>query len=105
MAKPLGGMPKNLPLGKAVAANVTRAMTTSGRLICADNTGAKLIEIIAVKGYKGVRNRMPTAILTMTTKAPKSGSRSNRKPISSMTTAIGPKPFLKLPISANLRCV
>jgi large subunit ribosomal protein L14 len=61
MAKPLGGMPKNLPLGKAVTANVSRAMTTSGRLICADNTGAKLIEIIAVKGYKGVRNRMPSA--------------------------------------------
>jgi large subunit ribosomal protein L14 len=61
MAKPLGGLPKNLPLGKAVSANVTKAMTTSGRLICADNTGAKLIEIIAVKGFKGVRNRMPCA--------------------------------------------
>jgi large subunit ribosomal protein L14 len=61
MAKPLGGLPKNLPLGKAVAAHVTRAMTTNGRLVCADNTGAKEIEIIAVKGYKGVRNRMPCA--------------------------------------------
>jgi large subunit ribosomal protein L14 len=61
MAKPLGGMPKNLPLGKAVSANVTRAFPTGGRLACADNTGAKIIEIIAVKGYKGVRKRMPSA--------------------------------------------
>ncbi len=61
MAKPLGGIPKNLPLGRAVAANVTKAVTTNGRLICADNTGAKEIEIIAVKGYKGIRNRMPVA--------------------------------------------
>ena len=61
MAKPLGGLPKNLPLGKAVAANVTRAITTSGHLICADNTGAKDLMIIAVKGYKGIRNRMPVA--------------------------------------------
>jgi large subunit ribosomal protein L14 len=61
MAKPLGGVPKNLPLGRAVSANVTRAITTNGRLVCADNTGAKVIEIIAVKGYKGIRNRMPSA--------------------------------------------
>ena len=61
MAKPLGGLPKNLPLGKAVSANVTKAFTTNARLLCADNTGAKEIAIIAVKGYKGVRNRMPKA--------------------------------------------
>jgi large subunit ribosomal protein L14 len=61
MAKPLGGIPKNLPLGRAVSARVSRAVTTNGRLIIADNTGAKVIEIIAVKGYKGIRNRMPSA--------------------------------------------
>ena len=61
MAKPLGGLPKNLPLGKAVTANTNRPLTTNARLVCADNTGAKEIAIIAVKGYKGVRNRMPEA--------------------------------------------
>jgi large subunit ribosomal protein L14 len=61
MAKPLGGVPKNLPLGRAVSANVTKAVTTSGRLVCADNTGAKIIEVIAVKAFKGIRNRMPVA--------------------------------------------
>jgi len=60
MAKPLGAM-KNLPLGKAVTANVTRTLTTGARLVCADNTGAKEVEIIAVRTYKGIRNRMPKA--------------------------------------------
>ena len=59
MAKPLGGMPKNLPLGKAVSASVTKALPAGARLKCADNTGAKEIELITVKGYKGVRSRMP----------------------------------------------
>jgi large subunit ribosomal protein L14 len=60
MAKPLGAM-KNLPLGKSTTANITRTLTTNARLVCADNTGAKELEIIAVKGYKGVHNRMPRA--------------------------------------------
>jgi len=61
MAKPLGGMPKNLPLGKAISASMTKALTAGSRFVCADNTGAKEIELISVKGYKGVRNRMPKA--------------------------------------------
>jgi len=60
MAKPLGVM-KNLPLGKAVPANITRALPVGARLNCADNTGAKELEIIAVRGYKGVRRRYPKA--------------------------------------------
>jgi len=59
MAKPLGGVPKNLPLGRAISASVTRALPAGARLVCADNTGAKEIELITVKGYKGVRTRMP----------------------------------------------
>lgn len=31
------------------------------RMTCADNTGAKVVEIIAVKGFKGRLNRFPTA--------------------------------------------
>ena len=60
MAKPLGAM-KNLPIGKSVNANITKGLTTGARLVCADNTGAKEVEIIAVRGYKGIRNRMPKA--------------------------------------------
>ncbi|MBN2250554.1 MAG: 50S ribosomal protein L14 [Candidatus Altiarchaeota archaeon] len=52
---------KNLPLGKATTAKISRTLTTGARLVCADNTGAKELEIIAVRNYKGVRNRMPKA--------------------------------------------
>jgi len=60
MAKPLGAM-KNLPLGKAVTAKITKSLATGSKLTCADNTGAKEVEIIAVRAYKGVRRRLPKA--------------------------------------------
>ncbi|HEX54579.1 MAG: 50S ribosomal protein L14 [Candidatus Altiarchaeales archaeon] len=52
---------KNLPLGRAVTAKITRALPVGARVNCADNTGAKELEIIAVRGYKGVRRRLPKA--------------------------------------------
>lgn len=61
MAKALAGLPKNLPLSKAVTAKITRGIPTGGRMVCADNTGAKELELISVRGYKGVLNRMPSA--------------------------------------------
>lgn len=61
MAKPLGGVPKNLPLGKAVSAHISKSLTTGSRMVCADNTGAKEVELISVKGYKGIRTRYPRA--------------------------------------------
>lgn len=46
---------------KAVRASITKALNVGSRLTCADNTGAKIIEIISVIGYKGVRRRQPKA--------------------------------------------
>ncbi len=46
---------------RAIRANIPRALPTGARLVCADNTGARELEIIAVKGYKGVRRRYPAA--------------------------------------------
>jgi len=46
---------------KAIKAEIPRCLPTGARLICADNTGARELEIIAVKGYKGVRRRYPSA--------------------------------------------
>jgi len=46
---------------KAVKANVTKALNVGSYLVCADNTGAKLLQIIAVLGYKGRRRRIPRA--------------------------------------------
>jgi len=44
---------------KAVSARITKALNVGSRIICADNSGASILEIIAVKGYKGVKSRSP----------------------------------------------
>ena len=46
---------------KAVTANVTKSIHLKTRLVCADNSGAKELELIAVKGYKGKMRRLPKA--------------------------------------------
>ncbi|AGK60154.1 LSU ribosomal protein L14P [Archaeoglobus sulfaticallidus PM70-1] len=46
---------------KARKSKIPRALPTGARLVCTDNTGARELEIIAVKGYKGVRRRYPAA--------------------------------------------
>jgi len=46
---------------KGFGSKVTRALPNGARLFCADNTGAKELEIIAVKNYKGVARRLPSA--------------------------------------------
>jgi large subunit ribosomal protein L14 len=43
------------------SSNIPRSLPTGARLNCADNTGAKIVEIISVKGYRGVKNRYPSA--------------------------------------------
>lgn len=39
----------------------TRALPVGARLVCADNTGAKELQIVSVTGYHGRRRRMPKA--------------------------------------------
>jgi len=46
---------------KAVTAKITKPLPVGSYLICADNTGAKVLQIISVFGYKGVRRRKPKA--------------------------------------------
>ena len=46
---------------KGVSARITKGLEVGSYLICADNTGAKLLKIISVFGYKGVRRRHPKA--------------------------------------------
>ncbi len=46
---------------KGISGSVTKALTTGTYLKCADNSGAKVLEIIAVRGYKGTRRRYPKA--------------------------------------------
>jgi large subunit ribosomal protein L14 len=46
---------------RALKAAIPRSLPTGAQLECADNSGAKIVEIIAVKGYRGVKNRYPKA--------------------------------------------
>lgn len=46
---------------KGLTANVPRAIQLKSRLNCIDNTGAKELELVAVKGYKGRLRRLPKA--------------------------------------------
>jgi large subunit ribosomal protein L14 len=46
---------------KPMSAKVTKAITLKSRLVCADNSGAKELELIAVKGYSGKLRKLPVA--------------------------------------------
>ena len=46
---------------KAIKARATKALNVGSRITCADNSGAKIIEIISVLGYHGVKRRQPAA--------------------------------------------
>ena len=96
MAKPLGGLSKNLPLGKAVNANIPRSLPVGARLVCADNSGAKELEVIAVRGYKGVHNRYPAAgVGDMVIASVKKGTPDIRKQIVKAVVIRQSKEFLR----------
>lgn len=44
---------------KAKQSKVPRALQTGTRLVCADNTGARVVEVVSVDLYHGVRRRQP----------------------------------------------
>lgn len=46
---------------KAVRSKVTRALPVGAEILTCDNSGAKVIRIVSVKGHKTVRGRMPAA--------------------------------------------
>ncbi|MBI2172673.1 MAG: 50S ribosomal protein L14 [Candidatus Aenigmarchaeota archaeon] len=46
---------------KAITSNIVKGIPLGSRLVCADNSGAKELELIAVKGYKGRLRRLPKA--------------------------------------------
>ena len=46
---------------KGVAGSRTRGLPVGAYVECADNTGAKVVEIIAVVNYRGVHRRLPSA--------------------------------------------
>ncbi|MDZ7688016.1 MAG: 50S ribosomal protein L14 [Halobacteriales archaeon] len=46
---------------KALKADITKSLSKGSRLVCADNTGARELQIISVKNYRGTRRRQPKA--------------------------------------------
>jgi len=46
---------------KGLPGRQTRGIPTGARLLCIDNTGAKIIQVIAVPKYRGTRRRYPKA--------------------------------------------
>jgi large subunit ribosomal protein L14 len=46
---------------KAVKANIVKSLPVGAQVTTCDNSGAKVIEIISVKEYKGVKRRKPAA--------------------------------------------
>ncbi|MDD1671661.1 MAG: 50S ribosomal protein L14 [Methanomicrobiales archaeon] len=44
---------------KAMLSSIPRALQTGSQVVCADNTGARVVQIISVDGYHGVRRRQP----------------------------------------------
>ena len=46
---------------KGLGSHIPKTLTLGSRLMVHDNSGAKIVEIIGVLGYKGVRGRNPKA--------------------------------------------
>ena len=46
---------------QGVQAKITKSLTISSRLVCDDNSGAKIVEIIGVKKIKARLRRVPSA--------------------------------------------
>ncbi len=44
---------------KALGSKIPRALQTGSRMVCADNTGARVVEVVSVDRYHGVRRRQP----------------------------------------------
>jgi len=44
---------------RGLGSKIPRALATWTRVMCADNTGARQVQVIAVLGYHGVRKRQP----------------------------------------------
>jgi len=46
---------------KTIGASISKGIQLKTRMVCADNTGAKELELIAVKSYSGRLRRLPKA--------------------------------------------
>ncbi|KGK99529.1 50S ribosomal protein L14 [Methanococcoides methylutens] len=67
---------------RGIRSTIPRALNAGAKIECVDNTGARTVEIISVKKYRGVKNRMPKAgIGDMCVVSVKKGTPEMRKQI------------------------
>ncbi|MDY0387036.1 MAG: 50S ribosomal protein L14 [Methanolobus sp.] len=67
---------------RGIRSTVPRALNAGSKIDCVDNTGARVVEIISVKGYRGVKNRHPRAgVGNMCVVSVKKGTPEMRKQI------------------------
>ena len=50
---------------KGITSSISRGLPKGARLVCADNTGARELNLISVAGYHGTANRLPSAGITV----------------------------------------
>ena len=44
---------------RGLTSKIPRALQTGSKMVCADNTGARVVQIVSGFGYHGVKNRQP----------------------------------------------
>ncbi len=57
----MGKVRKKLKVHIKTKNDITRTLSVGARLKCADNTGARTLQILAVKGFKGTKRRSLSA--------------------------------------------
>lgn len=79
---------------KGLAGKQTRGLPTGARLICTDNTGAKVVEIVNVLKYHGTHRRLPSAgIGDLIVVSVKKGSPELRKKLLNAVVVRQKRPF------------
>ena len=67
---------------KAIRSSTSRTIPVGCNVTCIDNSGAKIIQVISVKGWKGVKRRQPAAgIASMIKATVKAGDVKGRKTV------------------------
>jgi len=79
---------------KGLPGRQTRGLPKGARLECIDNTGAKVVEIIEVMKYRGVRNRIASAgIADLIVVTVKKGTPETRKQVMKAVIVRQRRPF------------
>ena len=81
---------------RAISATIVRGLTQKSRCFCADNSGAKEVEIISVFGYKGSKRMNPKAgIADMVNVVVKKGKPEIRKKVERAVIVRVKKEFMR----------